>query len=96
MSIYEMGNKEIRTYIRKFGKTAYGKVVFCLAYAIPLILTIACIEYVLLSRASICFEFIYSSVIIVLLLAIFISFILGSRYYYKELKGFIEKQSNDK
>ena len=47
MSIYEMTNKEMRKEIRSFGKTTYGKVVFCLAYIIPLVAMVVAIEFLI-------------------------------------------------
>ncbi len=38
MTVYDLNNKELKKEFRKFGKTTFGKVVFCLAYAIPLFL----------------------------------------------------------
>lgn len=95
MSIYEMTNKEMRKEIRSFGKTTYGKVVICLSYIIPLVAMVVAIEFLVFAIQCNCFAC-YKPAIVITLVFMFVSFVLGSRYYYKELKGFIEKQNSDK
>lgn len=93
MNIYGMNNKDLKKHFREFGRTTYGKVVFCLSYAIPAILFLICIELAVLSRVYCCISCFQGSVIIVMLLALLISFILGTRYFYREFKDFLKSKS---
>ncbi len=91
MNIYKMNNKEIRKHIREFGKSTYGKIVFLLSYMISFITFIASVELYFLSKSALSYDWAGLLVIAVFIFSL-ISFIKGSRYYYKEFKGFIENQ----
>lgn len=90
MTVYDLNNKELRKEFRKFGKTTFGKVVFCLAYAIPLLSLIVAIEMFVLSKLCICCAVClwYKPICVIALIFTFVTFILGSRYFYKEFREF--------
>ncbi len=90
MTVYELSNKELKKEFRKFGKTTYGKVVFCLSYAIPLISLIVSAETFAFMKLYSDFAWCYRPAFIIALVMTFISFILGSRYFYKEFRLFFE------
>ncbi len=92
MNIYELDNKGLRKVIREFGKTAYGKVVFILSYMIFFIALIAAAEFCVIPRFSEVDAQLYKLFVIVSIVLSFISFVLGSRFYYRELRKFIETQ----
>ena len=93
MNIYELDNKGLRKVIREFGKTTYGKVVFILSYMIPFIMLIAAAEFLIIPRFSEVDAQVYKMLVIVSLVLSFISFVLGSRFYYRELRKYIETQN---
>lgn len=91
MNIYECTNEDIRTYLKEFSKTTYGKIVFILSYTIFFVSVLLFFQYLLLMvRCSdmIMFYFVFP----ILVLFILTTFVLGSRYYYKELRLFIERK----
>lgn len=81
MKIYDLKNREYKKYFRKFEKTAYGKIVFCLAYAIPLVMLIVSVETAVYRRLD---------ALLISLFVLLVFFILGTRYFYKEFKEFLE------
>lgn len=89
MTVYDLNNKELKKEFRKFGHTTFGKVVFCLAYMIPFISMIVSIELFVLSKVTCCF-WCYKSALVVALICMFVSFVLGSRYFYKEFRKFFD------
>lgn len=91
MTVYDLSNKEMKKEFRKFGKSAFGKVVFCLAYAIPLISLIISIEMFVFSRLSREYAWCYTSAFVIALIVCFVSFIFGSRYFYKEFRNFFDE-----
>lgn len=90
MTVYDLNNKELKKEFRKFGKTTFGKVVFCLAYSIPLVSLIVAIEMYVFSKLYLQYSWCYKPAMIIALCVCFVSFILGSRYFYKEFRNFFE------
>lgn len=90
MKIYDLKNRDFKKYFREFRKSAYGKIVFCLSYAIPLIMFLAAVETAVISQIRCGSMSAFSSRILIFLLLLLISFILGTRYFYKEFKEFLE------
>lgn len=90
MTAYDLNNKELKKEFRKFGKTTYGKVVFCLAYSIPLVSLIVAIEMYVFSKIYCTYAWCCKPTFIIALVICFVSFILGSRYFYKEFCKFFE------
>ncbi len=90
MNLYQMSAKEFRREMKAFYKTYYGKVVFCLAYAMFFISLIfflmICINTLTHSSWS---YWRYEMMIPVSALFTILCFIIGSIYYYIELKAFI-------
>lgn len=95
MTVYDLNNKELKKEFRKFGKTTFGKVVFCLAYAIPLVSLIISVEVFIFSRLYREYAWCYKPAFIIALVICFVSFILGSRYFYKEFRTFFESTHKD-
>lgn len=89
MDFYNYKVKDIRKEIADFNKGAYGKTVFIIAYAIPLILAIATVLIELFGTPNniICC---YANYLSFWILSILISFIIGSAYYYVELRKYME------
>lgn len=90
MTVYDLNTKELKKEFRKFGKTTFGKVVFCLAYAIPLLSLIVSVEMYVFSKLYCEYAWCYKSALIIALSITFVSFILGSRYFYKEFRKFFD------
>lgn len=92
MDFYNYKVEDIRKEIIEFGKGAYGKTIFILAYSIPLILTIitVLIELFGTPKNIICG---YAEYLPFWILSILISFILGSIYYYIELRKYMESKA---
>ncbi len=93
MDIYSLSNKEIRKCMREFNKTVYGKTIFVISYSTFLISLIVLIVFAIASSCSynhyllIILQFPYLMVGMFLTL---ISFVIGSAYYYHELKEYIK------
>jgi len=93
MTIYKMNYKKLRKEMTKFSKTIYGKITFILSYSVPIILT------ALLVVMTISLEYINNlyltvftfGIVYLLLFLILITFILGTIYFYHELKEFIKE-----
>lgn len=90
MTVYDLNNKELKKEFRKFGKTTYGKVVFCLAYSIPLVSLIVAAEMFIFSKLYLQYSWCYKPAMIIALCVCFVSFILGSRYFYNEYRKFFD------
>ena len=90
MTVYDLNNKELKKEFRKFGKTTFGKVVFCLAYSIPLVSLIVAIEMYVFSKIYCTYAWCCKPTFIIALVICFVSFLLGSRYFYKEFRNFFE------
>lgn len=95
MTVYDLKNKDLKKEFRKFGKTTLGKVVFCLAYSIPLIAFIASAEMFAFSQLFPNYKWFYGPALIIALSVTFVSFILGSRYFYKEFRVFFDTTHKD-
>ena len=92
MNIYKLNYKKLRRQMTLFMKTIYGKIVFILAYSIPIIFTV--LFLMVTSDLKIYYQdpkmiYFLVGVIYLLLVAILLTFIIGTVYFYKELKGFI-------
>ena len=101
MNIYQCSQKKIKKYIRAFRKTEYGRTVFCLAYSVPIIgfLLLLIVLFSLIIWKWCLYFFFLSLLIPFLLFFILISFVLGSAYYYRELREFVSvnsKKDSDK
>lgn len=98
MNIYEMNNKNIKKSIGKFNKTTYGKTVFLLAYSIPLIFFLMLLFLFISLYLCTCVGFFVKSAIMFLfpifVNLVLLSFVLGSIYYYHELKAFIKENNS--
>ena len=98
MNIYNLNYKKLRKQMTLFMKTAYGKIVFILAYTIPIVFTLL---FLLVTGDLRYYYFdtlmMYSlvSLMYILLAIVLISFILGTMYFYKELKGFISSNTKN-
>jgi len=90
MKIYDLNNKELRSALRKFSKTTYGKVVFITAYTVSMLLIIGIIVLLLLGCNNVIDMFKFSIAIYIMISGMFISFMIGNAYFYCELKGFVE------
>lgn len=89
MDFYKYKVKDIKKEIIEFNKGAYGKTIFLIAYAIPLILAIITVLIEIYGTPGniICC---YADYLAFWILSILISFIIGSGYYYVELRKFME------
>ena len=89
MDFYNYKVKDIRKEIVDFNKGTYGKTIFVIAYSIPLILAIVAVLVELLGTPGniICC---YADYLSFWILSILFSFIIGSAYYYVELRKFME------
>ncbi len=88
-SIYEMNDKDLRVAFGEFGKTNYGKIVSILSFMIPSVMFIlSVIAFVMQLIGAIPLQYIYLAP--VMFVVTLICFICGNRYFYKELKAFIE------
>lgn len=90
MTVYDLNNKELKKEFRKFGATTFGKVVFCLAYAIPFLSLIVSVEMFVLSKIHCNYDWCYKPAFVIALVVTFVSFIHGSRYFYKEFRKFFD------
>ena len=89
MTVYDLNNKELKKEFRKFGHTTFGKVVFCLAYIMPFISMIVSIELFAIMKIYNCY-WCYKIPFVIALICMFVSFVLGSRYFYKEIRKFFD------
>lgn len=95
MTVYDLNNKMLKKEFRKFGHTTFGKVVFCLAYSIPLLSLIVSVEMYVFSRLYPNYAWCYKPALIIALSITLISFILGSRYFYKEFRIYFDAAHKD-
>lgn len=101
MNIYQCSQKKMKKFIKAFRKTEYGRTVFCLAYSVPIIgLMLLLITMFSLIIWKWCWYFFFLSILIpFLLFLVLISFVIGSAYYYRELREYIlitSKKEEDK
>lgn len=88
-SIYEMNDKDLRVAFGEFGKTNYGKIVSILSFMIPFVMfVISIVTFVMQLMCTIPVELVYLPTVLFILTLI--CFIRGNRFFYKELKAFIE------
>ncbi|MCQ2515332.1 MAG: hypothetical protein MJ094_00530 [Saccharofermentans sp.] len=93
-SIYEMNDKDLRIAFGEFGKTNYGKIVSILSFMIPFVMfIISIISFVFLFMDMIPLALVYLPLLF--LMITLICFICGNRFFYKELKAFIEFKSKN-
>jgi len=91
-SIYDMNDKDLRVAFGEFGKTNYGRIVSILSFIIPFVMfIISVVAFVLQLMGRIPLELIFTAP--VMFIITLITFILGNRYFYKELKAFIESKA---
>lgn len=88
-SIYEMNDKDLREAFGEFGKTNYGRIVSILSFVIPFVLfIISIVTFVMQLMDRIPLNMIYISPVMFVLTLV--CFIRGNRFFYRELKAFIE------
>ncbi len=94
MKFYNLDNKGLRKEIKKFRKTNYGKIVFCLSYAVSFLSFLISIFFIVFVNGCtykyFCYRFL--PITLIFLFVTFVSFILGSIYYYRELKKYVESK----
>lgn len=99
MTIYDLSMNDMRKEIKNFYKTNYGKTVFLLAYALPIVLILITVA-LLLATFTMCYcslnllSAFIGYVLPISCFLILITFVLGSRYYYRELRIYVNKKSN--
>ena len=89
-SIYKYSIKEMRSLIRDFSETLYGRTVFFLAYFVPFMAFMVMLGLVLtvvITQSSELFYPILGTFLLFVAL-----FILGNIYYYHEIRVFSEKR----
>ena len=89
--IYSLNGKELKKEIKKFNKTYYGKIIFTLAYAVPLL----CLLLLILSfTVQVCLKctLLFGTFNFMLVMFTFVSFIIGSIYYYSEIRKFVNQK----
>lgn len=90
MTIYDLNNKDLKKYFRKFAKCTYGKVVFCLAYSVFLIMAVISIETAILNKIYFGNIFACNSNLNLFLIFTLVSFIVGSAYFYREFDKYLQ------
>ena len=93
-TIYDKNIKEIRKELMRFGKTAYGKTVFFIAYLIPISLFFALVIFTIVGFASDAKYLI--GFMPHLFISFVVSFIIANAYYYKELRIFVASKTEHK
>lgn len=89
-NIYKYSIKEMRSLIRAFSTTLYGRTVFFLAYFIPFMTFMVMVGFIVSAVIMQSAELFYPITGTFLL---FIGlFILGNIYYYHEIRVFSEKR----
>ena len=89
-SIYNLNVKEMKTLIRDFSCTLYGRTVFFLAYFVPLMALLVMVGLVVASIIMQSAELFYP---ITGTFFLFVGlFILGNIYYYHEIRVYFEKR----
>lgn len=95
MDFYELKNKDLAREFREFHKSTYGRIVFALGYAIPGLLLVLTIVLFIVSKTLIMGTYILPFVLLGLVLT-YVSFILGTRYFYREFKEYYTKRGDKK
>lgn len=93
MNIYELDNSKLRKVLLKFIKTNYGKIVFLLAYSLPTVSFLGLFVILMMNKILGIYSLVFGIIDILLTL---VTFVLGSRYYYHEVKNFIDKNVTKK
>jgi len=88
--MYPLTHKEITEERKRFSKTAYGKMVCVLAYAITVISLLLATILTVISMRDFFSMWVFGPIALILLFVAIISFFLGSIYYYNKLERFIE------
>ena len=93
--IYDLDVKGMRKMIRKFSRTAYGRTVFTLAYAAFFFFLILTVLFLFGMLFGSCLGVNYYTLntlmwILCCCFAAFLSFLIGSAYYYKELRIYVK------
>lgn len=96
MTIYDLKNKDLKKYFREFAKTTYGKVVFCLAYSVFLIMSIISVETAIICKISCGSFFGCDGNLEFYLIFTLVSFVIGSAYFYREFDKFLQVKYKDK
>ena len=90
-SIYDLSIKEMRSLLRDFSCTLYGRTVFFFAYFAPFMTFLVLIGLVIVSGIEQTTDYYYP---IVGTFFLFIGlFLLGNIYYYNELRSYSEKRN---
>ena len=93
MDIYKMNDKDLRKTFGEFSKTNYGKIVGILSFVVPFVFfVLSIITFVMMMIGNLQEVMVVLAPVFALLTLIF--FINGNRYFYKELKAFIEYKRN--
>lgn len=88
MNIYSLTYKEVTKEIINFNKTVYGKVILTLSFCIPALLLLLLI-ILLISLLNFSCKICILLLIPGLIFLFFISFIIGTYVFYKELKEYV-------
>ena len=90
-NIYDLGIKGMRSLLRDFSNTLYGRTVFFLAYFVPLMALLVMLGLVLAAIIMQSDELFYP---ITGTFFLFVGlFIVGNAYYYHELRLYSEKRN---
>ena len=95
MDFYELKNKDLAREFREFHKSTYGRIVFALGYANPGLLLVLTIVLFIVSKTLLMGTYILPFVLLGLVLT-YVSFILGTRYFYHEFKEYYTKRGDKK
>lgn len=90
--IYKMTQKDLKKEMKEFNKTAYGKIVLTLSYAIPCISILFSILSFVMSYCYWWYAFLFGIAFPVGMIITIVTFVIGTVYYYKELKEYIHSK----
>lgn len=93
MKFYKLSNKEINNEKKAFKKTSYGKTVSVLAYTFTYLFALCTIVNAILSLKCKCLAVIFVYISIIDLTLTLLAYILGSIYFYKELKEYVKEKN---
>ena len=96
MTIYDLNYEKMTEVIKKFMKTLYGKTVFLLAYSLFIISFIGLFVILYMMSKCLCYMYFVFPMFLFDLVLTLISFILGSKYFYKELKEFVKEKIKER
>ena len=83
--IYKLDRKQMRDYMKKFHDTEYGKIMFIICYSSFFVLFLLLILNFIFKIFSI------ENHILLIILCLF-SFLIGSYFFYRELRLFINNE----